>query len=113
MALNQLQYYLLVLREPLVSEVFKSSYMKINLAKENTVKEKASPLETDAVVPDRSDRPGLPMIQPMKASLYLGDIEGFGEWGILLSPRAQKDLRDVKRSDAAVFRIVMKKIKYE
>ena len=53
------------------------------------------------------------MIQPMKGSLYLDDIEGFGEWGILLSPRAQKDLRDVRRSDGAMFRIVMKKIKYE
>ena len=51
------------------------------------------------------------MIQPMKAALYFDDIEGFGEWSILLSTRAQKDLRDYKRADAAMFRIIMKKIK--
>jgi len=51
------------------------------------------------------------MIQPMKAALYFEDIEGFGEWAVLLSTRAQKYLRDVKGADGAMFRIVMKKIK--
>ena len=53
------------------------------------------------------------MIQPMKAALYFDDVEGFGEWSILLSTRAQKDLRDYKRADGAMFRIIMKKIKWE
>jgi len=47
----------------------------------------------------------------MKATLYFDDIEGFGEWAILLSTRAQKRLRDVKRADFSIFRIIMKKIK--
>ena len=51
------------------------------------------------------------MVQPMKAALYFDDIEGFGEWAILLSTQAQKDLRSIKRSDGAMFRIVIKKIK--
>jgi len=51
------------------------------------------------------------MIQPMKAALYFEDIEGFGEWAVLLSTRAQKYLRDVKSADGKMFRIVMKKIK--
>jgi len=51
------------------------------------------------------------MVQPMGAALYFDDVEGFGEWPILLSTRAQKDLRDFKRADGAMFRIVMKKIK--
>ena len=51
------------------------------------------------------------MIQPMKAALYFDDIEGFGEWAVLLSTRAQKDLRSVKRDDGAMFEIVIKKIK--
>ena len=114
MVLNQPQYYLLVLRQPLVSEVFKSSYMKVNLAKESLVNGKETSPKTDTVIaiPDRPAGLAFPMIQPMKSSLYLDDIEGFGEWVILLSPRAHKDLRDVKRSDGAMFRIVMKKIKY-
>ena len=53
------------------------------------------------------------MIQPMKAALYFDDIEGFGEWPILLSTRAQKDLRGVKRADGAMFQIVVKKIKWD
>jgi len=115
MMLSQTQYYLLVLRRPLVSEVFRYSYVKVNIAKENVGKEKAPPPDASVVIatPDRPPGPAFPMIQPMKASLYLDDIEGFGEWAILLSTRAQKDLRDVKRSDGAMFRIVMKKIKCE
>lgn len=61
--------------------------------------------------PDQLAGPAFPMIQPMKASLYFDGVEGFGEWPIHLSTRALKDLRDVKRSDGAVFQIVMKKIK--
>jgi len=49
----------------------------------------------------------------MKAALHFDDIEGFGEWSILLSTRAQKNLRDFKRADGAMFRIVMKKIKWD
>jgi len=113
MMLNQPQYYLLVLRQPLVSEVFKSSYAKVYLVEQNQAKEKVPAPETEtAITSDRLAGPMFAMIQPMKASLYFDGIEGFGEWAIQLSPRALKDLRDVKRSDGAMFRIVMKKIKY-
>lgn len=49
----------------------------------------------------------------MKAALYFDDVKGFGEWSILLSTRAQKDLRDYKRADGAMFKIIMKKMKYD
>ena len=94
---KQSQHYLLVLREPSISRIFKSSYIGANLSLEEG--------------PDQSQNPTFSIIQPMKDALYFDDIEGFGEWSILLSTRAQKDLRDVKRADGAVFRIVMKKIK--
>ena len=51
------------------------------------------------------------MVQLMKAALYFGKIEGFGEWSILLSTQAQKDLRDVRRANIEMLRMVMKKIK--
>jgi len=103
-----LQYYLLVLREPLVSETFRSSYTKASRLSEKV----SSPTTKKAVVgSDRSQSLAFPIIQPMKAALYFDDIEGFGEWSILLSTRAQKDLRDYKRADGAMFRIIMKKIK--
>ena len=77
----------------MLSHIFKSAYMKTEL-----------PLEGE---PDQSRDPA------MKAGLYFDDIEGFGEWSILLSTRAQKDLRDVRRADGAIFQIVVKKIKWD
>ena len=70
-------------------------------------------LRTSNMPPERHSPqdPAFPMVQPMRASLYFDDIVGFGEWSILLSTRAQKYLRDVKRADGAMFRAVMKKIK--
>ena len=61
--------------------------------------------------PDHSLDPVLPMVQLMKAALYFDNIEKFGEWSILLSTRTQNDLRDVRRADFEMFRIVMKKMK--
>jgi hypothetical protein len=53
-----------------------------------------------------------PMVQPMKAALYFDSADGFGEWQILMSTRAEKNLRQFRRQDATLFKIVMKKIKY-
>ncbi|KAJ2932243.1 hypothetical protein H1R20_g4868, partial [Candolleomyces eurysporus] len=51
-----------------------------------------------------------PCIQPMKAALYFESASGFGDWPILISSRADRDLRGARRSDAKFFRIIMKKI---
>jgi len=61
--------------------------------------------------PDRSLEFEFPAVQPMTAALYFDDVEGFGEWSVLLSPGALKALREVKRADGAMFQIVLKKIK--
>jgi len=89
----------------MLSDIFKSSYTKAELPLEGL----PSPTTNKAV--DQSRNPVPPTIQPMGAALYFDDVEGFGEWPILLSTRAQKDLRGFKRADGAMFRIVMKKIK--
>ena len=47
----------------------------------------------------------------MKAALYFDSVEGFGEWRILLSTRATRNLREWKRNDAGTFKIIVKKIK--
>jgi len=49
----------------------------------------------------------------MNATLYFGNIEGFGDWSITLSTRAHKDLRDFKRADGAVFQIIMNKLRWD
>ena len=103
-----LQYYLLVLRNPLLTEIFKSSYHKTK----QLVKHASSPMRKSVMGQDQARDSLFPMVQPMKAALYFDDIEGFGEWAILLSTQAQKDLRTIKRSDGAMFRIVIKKIRW-
>jgi len=61
--------------------------------------------------PDQPHEGAFPVVQPMAAALYFDDIEGFGEWTILLSTRALKALRDVKRTDGTMFRAILRKIK--
>jgi hypothetical protein len=51
------------------------------------------------------------VIQPIKAALYFENVEGFGEWRILLSTEAQRYLRGARRSDGVMFEIIVKKIK--
>lgn len=53
-----------------------------------------------------------PHIQPMKAAFYFDSVEGFGDWRILISTRADRNLREAKRSDQKLFAIILKKIKY-
>lgn len=97
----------------MLSEIFKSSYLRAHLPKESVAREETRPLEVEAVtIAPEAQIQAFPTIQPMRASLYFEGIEGFGEWPLHLSTRALKDLRDVKRSDGAMFQIVMKKLKY-
>jgi hypothetical protein len=51
------------------------------------------------------------MVRPMKAALYFDSADGFGEWRILLSTQATKDLRAARRGDAKHFSIIVKKMK--
>ncbi|EIN13313.1 P-loop containing nucleoside triphosphate hydrolase protein [Punctularia strigosozonata HHB-11173 SS5] len=52
-----------------------------------------------------------PMMQPMKAALYLDSVKVFGEWRILVSSGAVKKLRETRVEDWETFRVIAKKIK--
>jgi len=52
-----------------------------------------------------------PQVQPMKAALYFDSVEGFGQWRILISGRADRNLREMRKKDKNLFRITLKKIK--
>lgn len=52
-----------------------------------------------------------PFVQPLRPALYFDNANGFGEWQILISTRASRDLRDARRKDAKIFDIYIKKIK--
>ncbi|KAF9642477.1 hypothetical protein BDM02DRAFT_3193153 [Thelephora ganbajun] len=86
---NILGNYLLILRRPRVSDVFKHQF------------------EESGITMTSSESTN----QPIKATLYFENVEGFGEWRILLSTKAQKYLREASRGNGAMFKIVVKKIK--
>lgn len=66
------------------------------------------PGDTEAGVPA-----AFPLIQPMKAAFYFDSIVGFGEWRILISTRADSNLREARRKKPKlVFAIILKKLKY-
>jgi hypothetical protein len=61
--------------------------------------------------PSELEQGAYPIVQPMKAALYFDSVKGFGEWNILVSSRADKMLRKVRKDDATTFKIIIKKIK--
>lgn len=52
-----------------------------------------------------------PMVQPMRAALYFDSADGFGDWRILISTRADRDLRATRKKEPKLFDIIIKKIK--
>ena len=85
---GRFQHYLLVLRRPQVSSVFKRQLEDLGI----TTASRQS------------------IIQPIKATLYFENVQGFGEWRILLSTTAQKYLRESRRGNGAMFKVILKKI---
>ncbi|KAI6165387.1 hypothetical protein EDD17DRAFT_225222 [Pisolithus thermaeus] len=51
------------------------------------------------------------MVQSMRASLYFGNADGFGDWRILIGTNATKKLREFRTNDTKKFKIVYKKLK--
>jgi hypothetical protein len=63
---------------------------------------------TDA--PEDASPEAFPIIQPMKAALYFDSAKGLGQWTILVSSAAIKDLRDTHNKNRSLFKIILKKI---
>ncbi|KAG2131228.1 P-loop containing nucleoside triphosphate hydrolase protein [Suillus bovinus] len=51
------------------------------------------------------------MVQPVESALYFDNADGFGEWRILVSAEAYKNLREFRRTDQKMFKIIFKKIR--
>ena len=90
------------MRQPDLEEVFRKSYIPESVA---TDVESSPETVTAQAVPI-----AYPQVQPMKAALYFDSVEGFGEWQIYLSTRANKNMRETRRKDPALFEIIVKKI---
>ncbi len=106
------QTYLGYLRLPSVALAARTALLP------SPLKIDSSPVVLDGAAPearlnqDDADVPAAyPLVQPMKAALYFDSAEGFGEWRILISTRADGNLRQARRRDAKLFQIFVKKIK--
>ncbi|KAF6765917.1 hypothetical protein DFP72DRAFT_996790 [Ephemerocybe angulata] len=82
----------------------------MDVAEGNEHVAEGSPTEVVVAAEDSVVPSAYPCVQPMKAALYFESASGFGEWRILISTRADRDLREARRSDQKFFKIVLKKI---
>ncbi|KJA29102.1 hypothetical protein HYPSUDRAFT_32443 [Hypholoma sublateritium FD-334 SS-4] len=109
--LDILELYLSTLQKPSVEEHLRQSHVREEVTEEEStpeVNQEQVAVEVKAAVEVPA---AYPMVQPMKAALYFDSAEGFGDWRILISTRADRDLRDARRKDAKFFKIIIKKIK--
>ncbi|KAF9524672.1 hypothetical protein CPB83DRAFT_909779 [Crepidotus variabilis] len=109
-------YYLNLINEPRVEAALRQNIIAISQHGEVQVSleeqgQKANPADSVAQDISANVPPAFPMVQPMKAALYFESADGFGEWRILISTRADRDLRDFRRRDKKLFTIIVKKIK--
>ncbi|KAG2109747.1 uncharacterized protein F5147DRAFT_150702 [Suillus discolor] len=79
------------------------------------VEESAKDVAPEVSFPEDAESPSeesaYPMVQPMKAALFFDNADGFGDWQILISTEAYKHLREHRRADKKIFKIIYKKIK--
>ncbi|KAI0079047.1 hypothetical protein K474DRAFT_723989 [Panus rudis PR-1116 ss-1] len=110
-----LEHYLDVLRLPEYSELFRKAYIPpAEITPDVSVDDVDHEGDVSVAMSaqDEGDVPAAyPMVQPLKAALYFDSADGFGEWRILISTRADRNLREAKRKDPNLFRIIVKKIK--
>ena len=129
--LISLQFYLDILGDSKFEDFIRKRYISIESLEEGVVEfsetTKPSPVKDENS--ELKTPAAFPMVQPMKAcvpllrvlvdfkpspprALYFESAEGFGEWRILISSRADRDLREARRGDAKHFKNIIKKIKY-
>ncbi len=73
---------------------------------------KPQQMTESVVVPGGHVPAAYPHIQPLRAAFRFDSIDGFGEWRLLISTRADQDLRRFKKKESGLFAIVMKKMKF-
>ncbi|KAH9949530.1 hypothetical protein B0H21DRAFT_881892 [Amylocystis lapponica] len=110
--LTQRKDILQLLRKPGVTDTFRSAYIPVEAPAydaTNNLVEMEPLLAADTVV--ETSPVAYPMVQPIKAALYFDSADGFGDWRILISTRADADLRQTRKREVKLFDIILKKIK--
>ncbi|KAH9022666.1 P-loop containing nucleoside triphosphate hydrolase protein [Lactarius hengduanensis] len=107
-----LMSHLYLFRLESLSEILKRNYIPPAVV-ETVVEDNGAPADRsgqDTEIPEEVPA-AYPQVQPMKAALYFDSVEGFGHWQILISGRADRNLREMTKKDRNLFRITLKKIK--
>ncbi|KIK41852.1 hypothetical protein CY34DRAFT_84670 [Suillus luteus UH-Slu-Lm8-n1] len=103
-----LSFYLSLLRRTeLVGDIKALLFPNMEESAKDVAPEISFPEDTES----STEQSAYPMVQPMKAALYFDNANGFGEWRILISTEAYKHLREHRRADKKIFKIIYKKIK--
>ncbi|KAG1738617.1 uncharacterized protein EDB91DRAFT_1249139 [Suillus paluster] len=79
---------------------------------EESARDVAPKLSSPEDVESSTESSVYPMVQPMKAALYFDNADGFGEWRILVSTEAYNNLREYRRADREIFKIIFKTIRH-
>ncbi|KAG1881873.1 hypothetical protein C8R48DRAFT_682497 [Suillus tomentosus] len=106
---NALLFYLSLLRRTELAGAIKALLLP-NV--DESAKDVAPEVSSTEDVESPTTRPNAyQMVQFMKAVLYFENADGFGEWRILISTQAYKKLREFRRADKNIFKIIFKQIK--
>ncbi|KAG1809265.1 hypothetical protein EV424DRAFT_1328374 [Suillus variegatus] len=106
---NTLSFYLSLLRRTELAGDIKALLLP-NVGE--SAKDVAPEVSSTENVESPTTRPkAYQMVQPMKAALYFVNADGFGEWRILISTEAYKNLRELRKSEKKIFKIIVGKIK--
>ena len=102
------KFYLSLLRKTELAGDIKALLL---LRVEESGKDVAPEISSTEGVDNHTRRPGAyPMVQPMKAALYFDNANRFGEWRILISTEAGRNLREFRRTNREILKIIVKKI---
>ncbi|KAF5377111.1 hypothetical protein D9757_008780 [Collybiopsis confluens] len=108
---NILDFYFSILRDEEFSFSIKLSFVSPLTTEQPTMEVIESNSAEDKAAPSEAPPAAFPKIQPMKSALYFDTVQGFGEWSILISQKADAELRSRHRKDKHLFDIIVKKIK--
>ncbi|KAH9005752.1 hypothetical protein EDB86DRAFT_2795497 [Lactarius hatsudake] len=106
------QSHLYLFRLESLSEILKRNYIPPAVV-ETVVEDNVAPADRSGQdIEILEEVPAAyPQVQPMKAALYFDSVQGFGQWRILISGRADRNLREMRKKDTNLFHITLKKIK--
>ncbi|KAH8096882.1 hypothetical protein BXZ70DRAFT_944950 [Cristinia sonorae] len=118
-----LQEFFHILRDPALAKTIRDNYINSALPvyPQADVEESHESLPSpdspnnaptlSPLTPRQCEAPAYPQVQPLTAALHFNSAQGFGDWRIHITTKAENDLRVLKRKSPDLLEIVLKKMK--